>query len=505
MPQLPIAPPATFGRRASGADFGALEAEARGQRAQVVTQGIVGAVEAGAAIKQAADEMRLGRRAAELSAALDRQRFDLEQDPDIDTHEARFEKTSQELLKNAKADLDPQIAQRLDDRVFPALAHAKLEVSAGVRKRRLENADADRVTMLQLNGDQAAQTQDPVRRAQIRGQTVGALDQALKTGLIDQAKYDASVRTYDRSVSEADLVRTLRQDPAQVFKRLADPADPLAAGFDQAEREQWRTRAVGEYESQMAQQRAAVGFAQAQQERAKKLAEDEAMRNADDLLNKGDIAGLQNYLAQTREVMSPEHRRWYLERVSAGGGFGAERTSPEAYIDLSRRAALGEDIGAAADASLRAGKLTKSDRDSIIKSSEDRRFGDARRELTEALRVGEAVDNPGARAQSARALADFTDWMLAHPNATRAEASEYARQLQKDAALVNLGALQELRPSTAVPVPGKPNLIDIPATAAALEAAHASGQVDDFVYEQQRRRIARWNQLQKSAAEGNAK
>lgn len=504
MPQLPgLAPPATLGRQATGADFGALEADARGQRAQVVTQGIVGAVEAGIAIKNAADEMRLGRRAAELSAQIERARFDLEQDPNIDTHEERFGKTTQELVKNAKEGLDPRIAQRLDDRIFPSLAHAQLEVSAGIRRRRLENAAADRVEMLRLNSDQAAQTFDPIRRAQIRGQTIGALDQGLKTGLLDQAAYDASVRTYDRSVSEAVLRRMIRENPEQAFQRLGDPADPISAGFSQAEREQWKNQAISEHESQMAQQRAQVGFQQAQQERAQKLAEDDAMRNADDLLNKGDIASLQSYLAQTRGTMSPEHRRWYLERIAAGGGFGADKTDPNAYIDLSLRASRGEDVQAAVDSALRTGKITKSDRDALLKSGDDRRFGDARRELTEALRVGEAVDNPGARAVSARALADFTDWMLAHPDASREEASKYGRQLQQDAALVNLGALQELRPSLAVPKPGT-NQIDIQATAQALEAARQRGEVDDFVYQQQRRRIARWKQLQ-DAAEVKAK
>lgn len=442
MPTLPgvgIAPPASLGRRASGADFGALEAEARGQRAQVIQQGVGQLVEVGAQIKQAADEMRLGRRAAELSAQIQRAQFDLEQDPNIETHEERFQKSTADLLKNAREGLDPGIAQRLEDRVFPSLAHAKLEVSAGVRKRRLENADADRAEMLRLNADQTAQTFDPVRRAQIRGQTVGTLDQALKAGLIDQAHYDASVRAFDRSVSEADIRRLIREDPAQAFRRLGDAADPLHAGRSQAEVEQWRAQAMSEQQQQMREEHEKVRWAQSQADRAEKNASDAAQKDLDDLWAKKDVPGMQAVLRQKRAVLSPEAYEHYVGLMS--GTVGAPKTVPGVYINLSERAARGEPIGDFAIAAYRSGTLDQDDLERVKRLSEERRFGTVAAWLAGNTKQGLYDFDPNREKIGAEIQREFSVFTRENPNATADQAQEFGSKLLRAAKIKEIGQL----------------------------------------------------------------
>lgn len=478
MPQYPIAGPTSYGRQASGADFGGLEAEAQGQRGGAIAQ--IGGVAAEAAaiadrVRKAADQMKVGRQAAEYAAGLDRLRFDLQSDPNIDDHEARFEKGSKELFEATRKSLPPALHAQLEDRVFPALAHSKLEVSGDVRTRRLSNADADRKEMLRLNADQAAQTPDAVRRAQIKGQTVGALDSALASGLIQQGEYDASVRAFDKSVSEADVRKLIREDPAAAFRRLGNPADPLAAGYDQGEREQLRTQALTEHEQQLAQGRSMVAFQQAQQDRAEKKAADVAQRNADDALMKGDAAALNDILDRSRNVMTPEQRRWYLERIAKGGGMAGEtsHTNPGVYVDLATRAARGDAIPDEIDGAYRAGGITREDRDRLFKASEDRRFGEVSEFIRHATTQGIVDFDPIRQLKSAEVQRQFAEWSAAHPDATPTEALEQGRGLLRVVGIKDGAEL--IRPSDARGPDGK---VDVgPLIQQAMDRA-ARGELD---------------------------
>lgn len=274
MPTLPVAPPATFGRRASGSDFGADAAAARGQAE--LPRAIGGLAEAGLQIKAAADEMRLGRRAAEVSAQLDQLRFELDADPDIDTHESRFEERSQALLERSREGLDSPAATRLEDRVFPALAHSRLEVSAGVRRKRIDASRADLDEAVRLNSEQTAGTLDPVRRAQIRGQTVGLLERARAAGLIDQAKLDESVQFYDANAAEALARRGKNYNPVATLQDL----EARRGGFEnmaEGRRQAWIEEMTNEIQQRERFAKAERAEAEARAEKAQREAQEEAV------------------------------------------------------------------------------------------------------------------------------------------------------------------------------------------------------------------------------------
>lgn len=492
----------SLGRQASAADFGAAEGAAQAERGQLYGQ--VGQVAAQVAdandhIRQAANQAKLARVAAQYGADLDRAALDLESDPDLDSHEGKIQKTSQDLLERYRKELPTEMHGALEARVFPDQAHARLSVVSFARTKRIDNSRADLEEMARLTTDREAQEADPVRRAQIRGQRDGTFQQAMLSGIIDQGQYDKLVHGADKAVGDADRTRALLANPAAVYHSLQDLNSPLRSGLTEAEVAQWQSRAAEKHEQDLAERRAQANFDRSQQDHAKALADDAAARSADDLLAKGDIPGLQSFLSANRETLTPEHRRFYLERIAAGGGFQNDKTDPAAYIDLSQRSARGEDIHDATDSALRTGKLTREDRDRLLKSADDKRFGDARQTLQMALHVGEAVQDPAARGKAAKALSDYDQWVIEHPKADRAEASKYATQLAQDAALVDLGTLNELRPTFAVPAAGNKQFIDVQATAQALEAAKQSGQIDEFVYRQQKDRIIRWKRIQEAA------
>lgn len=488
MPQIPgIAGPASFGRRADAGDFGGAEAQAQGQRGAAVGQ--LGEVATQTAvindrIKKAADQMKIGRQAAEISAQLDRARFDLQADPDIDTHEERFGKISDELLKKAREGLDPALGAQLEDRAFPAMAHSKLEVSSDVRTRRIGNADADRKQMLQLNSDLSAQTPDPIRRGQIRGQTAGMLDHALASGLIDQAAHDASLREFDRNVSLSDLRRMTREHPEAVFKRLGDPADPIAAGFDAAEREQFRTQALTEHEQQLREARETARAARIDQDRIEKDAGDAAAKNLDDLLAKGDVAGAQAELRRARAVLSPEQYGHFTDQMSGRGA--AKKTVPAVYNDFSAKMANGEPIADEVAAAYYAGTLTQDDRNQLIKDSEDRRFGDAEKFLSTSVHQSDFAGdfNSTRQVAGAEALRSFRAWKAENPKASAPDALEHARALLRSIGIKDGATL--LRPSDARLPDGK---VDVLSQGQALMDRAARGEIDQGTLNSELKRL----------------
>lgn len=507
MPALPIrriqpGSAQTAGRRASAADFGAAEGQAAEQRAQVFGQ--VGQV-AGEVldvqdrIRQASDQAKLARAAAEYGAEIDRQVLDFETDPDLDTQEERIGKASRELLKKHQQALPPELHGALENRVFPAGANARLEVTRGVNKRRIRDSVANADEMLRLSTDQAARATDPVRRGQIRGQAVGALDGLKAAGILDQAGYDDRVLRLEKGIAEADLLAALEADPAGAYKELGDPGSVLAAGRSEAERLQARKSALSAFEHQLSERRANASFAQAQADRAERDADDQADEKALDLLSGGDLPALQQHLAANRGVLSRERRQFYLDRIASGGGIsdaaGGGGTNPGAYVELSNRAADGLLERPEIDAAYRSGTIVKADRDRLIEQASDRRFSGAEKLLKDSLQQSPFKFDTKTQVRNAEAQRAFSQFRSANPKASEADALAYAREL------IRYTGLQDL---SATPPPRFGALADggqfdaVAATAAAMQAFE-SGQITETALDEELQKIEAREDAQKRA------
>jgi hypothetical protein len=103
------------------------------------------------------------------------------------------------------------------------------------------------------------------------------------------------------------------------------------------------------------------------------------------------------------------------------------------------------------------------------------------------------------QSKSAQALRVFQDWKIAHPKATRDEAFDFSERLVRDSAIVDLGdiAIAQLTPTYIVKVGGK---FDAVATGQKTREAFERGDLDDFEYAEQLRRIEHLERAYQQAA-----
>ncbi len=500
MPRLPqqLQPGAApVGRRAGAADFGALEAGALAERSQLVGQLGSAAAEledARSRIRRAAGEAKVTRAAAEYSAARSRQVLDFEQDPDPVTREERFQKAGEDLLKQAQAGLPADLQGALAERVFSSDASARLQVARGANTRLIRDAQADTDEAVRVLSDEEAREVDPVRRAQIRGQRDGALDRAFALGVIDQAQLDERRQRAERAVGDADRLRAFASDPGGAYRALGDPASPLARGLGEKERLEARAAALRQFEHELSEERSALSFQQSQQDRAERDRGESAQRELFDALASGDGAAAQQILARSRNALSPDAYRWGLERIAAGGGLGDHKTAPSAYLDLSNAAAAGTPVREQADALVRAGQLTKEDRDRVVKASEDRRFGDVERFLGDATRQGLFDFDPQRQTKAAEIQRSFSDWRARNPEATSTQALEEGRRLLRAGGIADGARL--LRPTD----PGADSgTVNIPAAVADVIARAQQGLMSDEARDAELARLQALQRAQQQA------
>lgn len=345
MPQIPgIAGPASFGRRADAGDFGAAEAQAGAQRGAVVGQ--IGQAAATAAvigdrIREAADQAKLSRKAAEYAAGLDEAIVGLQDDPDLDTHQERIQKASEELLRGAQKDLPPNLHGQLEDRVFSAGARAKLEVRRNVQVKRVAQGRADTAQTVDVLANVAGRTLDPRDREAVRVQALTALDAARAGNLIDQAGHDAGVSAFDQKTTEA-LARAGKNDhPQATLEQLR----ARTGGFERMEepaRQQWIEMLTNEVQQRERIAKAEKAEAEARVEKAQRDMQQEAEEHG--YFAAADGLMTTDWVKENRDRLSPGAVRYFLgvaEKAEAAGAsdpreiFRLESlryTNPKAFV-----------------------------------------------------------------------------------------------------------------------------------------------------------------------------
>lgn len=470
MPSLPRiqAQGSSAGRRATAADFGALEGQAREQRAGIFGQ-LGGAaaevVEIRNRIREGADQAQLGLAAAQHLAATRRSVFDAEQDTDLDTLEERFEKSGQALRDEHRKALPPALHQAFEARVFPVEQNARLDVAQSVSHRRTGKARASADEMVRIATDEAARA-GPVQRGQIAGQTVGTLQGLLEAGILDQAGFNERKLKLERGISEADYLAALAADPGEAFRELADPSSPLAAGITEAQRLERRAGAQRAFEQELREDREAENHERIQRERAEKDQADEALKDVQDLMTSGDLAGAQQTLRGARDVLSAEQYTAMTRRLA---GEGKEpKTVPAVFVDLVNRAGGGAPIREEANNAYLRGDLTQADRDQVVKMSEDKRFAPAVDFASQSMRQGLFDFDPAFELKSAEVQRQVADWIRLNPDATVEAADKQTRDIVRTFGQKETTRLQK---------PGDPGSntgkVDIAAAGAAVMAQFA--------------------------------
>ena len=429
MPSIPriFAPPASGGREASPQDFGVERTQGIGQVSRAVRE--LG--DTAATLYEGDQTAKVGRAVSAATLELQDLQTRLAQDQNYETHAEVFEKSRDAILKRHGEGFNPRFQGEFRDRVTPLAGRIAIDVRTSVRAKQIDTAIAN-IDQNELDlGRLAAEAPDPAQRAGYRGEYAIQVRDLVRAGYLSAQDATNRLQRFEKTVASADWLRSAEADPEDTLHELADPTSPLLQGLDAAEVEERRKQTLGIWEHQLQEQRAATEFRYQQQQRAEKDAADETRRTADELFFGGKLDQLQAYLAKTRNVMDPERRGWYLERLAKGGGDGDPKTNPRVYLSLQQQALEGRPVFDDARRQYEAGELTQPDMLELQKLSRDSKFTPVLQELRSVLRVDDIIKlpDPEQEARAASAVRAFTDWMRAHPNASHEEAIAYKDQL----------------------------------------------------------------------------
>lgn len=403
----------------------------------------------------------------------------VEQNPDVDAREQQFEEGRKALSEEFRSSLrgGPQYQAAFDAREFQLGERAKLSVREGVIQKRLDNTRGWTIEAVDSLFQQAETERDPTVRAAKLDAARRTLDMAEASGAFTATQkaeqlgqFEGRLRQADERRALAGVRESIRLNPAQALRDLHDPASPLASGLDEYQRQVAIDQAVSDYEQGLASDRAAANYNQAQRDRQEKLISAEAQKQADEALAAGDMGRLDEILDASRDVMTPEDRRFYLKRKAAGGGLEDRdaKTVPDVYVNLWNRAAAGQAIDSDADAYFRAGQLTLGDRDRLIKDSAEKRFGSAEKYLSTKLQVGIATEGMTGRTLAADAQRSMLDWRNRNPDATDDDAMAKAVELGNRYSAFSLSEQEAAMGSPKLGVGDRVNGFDIEATKDAL-------------------------------------
>ena len=466
MPSIPriFAPPASGGREASPQDFGVERTQGIGQVSRAVRE--LG--DTAATLYEGDQTAKVGRAVSAATLELQDLQTRLAQDQNYETHAEVFEKSRDAILKRHGEGFNPRFQGEFRDRVTPLAGRIAIDVRTSVRAKQIDTAIAN-IDQNELDlGRLAAEAPDPAQRAGYRGEYAIQVRDLVRAGYLSAQDATNRLQRFEKTVATADSETAIQTDPLGALREMRDPASPLLQGLNAAEVAQRRTRALNELESQLAQQRAALGFQQAQEERAKRKAAEEAQKNADELLFSGKLGELNQYLVQNRGALDAADLRYYRDAIASGGPPVATKTDPGAYLNLSNAAAQGESVRDQVDALMRAERFTREDRDRIVKLSEDRRFSSSR-DLIEGSTQQDMFDfSTDRQAKRAEALKAFDDDVAQHPEWTRVQADQHAREILRSYGFKD--AIGKRKPSDPV---GPTGQVDI--NAAVSQAAQRFG------------------------------
>lgn len=426
MPRIP-AQLVQLGRQAGAADFGAQQGQALAQTSEAAER--LGQI--GSHIFVAQKQAQMAQLQAQTELANEQDLFEAENDSDLDTLAERLQKKVEERNKAASEQLPAGFRPQFEAALQESQGRTLLRAQRLIQGRRIQLGQAQLSDAVRLSTDQMGRTQDPRERLRIRKRTQAALDGARASNLISPEQHDQLLRHLDKTVGTADRLAAVRADPLAALRAMKNPDSPLLAGLDPAEVEQARSTAQNELESQLAQQRAAVSFQQAQIERGEKKVQAEIQKAGDELLYSGQLGKLLEFMHQNRGAADPADLRHWGESIARGGPAADVKTDPGTYIELSNRAARGDVIGSQADDQVRAGRMTREDRDRIVTLSEKRRFTSARDLIEGSTQQGFLDFDTARQAKRAEALKEFDDSVAQHPEWTAPQADQHAREILK--------------------------------------------------------------------------
>lgn len=274
------------------------------------------------------------------------------------------------------------------------------------------------------------------------------------------------------------------------------------------------------YEANLRSEANSISRGAANDERVRALAEEKNEVVLDGWLESGDVAEVEKWMAEPANagILDSKSRRWYRTRIKEGGGLGQSVTNPNTYIALAAMTSMDIDdlrltgyeaeagdgspednptgaplgreemLSSRINAAYRDNRLSRTDRDQLLKARDEHRFGGAQKHLEDSLRAGLLSGNAGppSRIKAGEALAEFIDWRTdpANRKASRADAMSIARMLVRDGSFVNYQDLEQVKLNVSPLLKRDPvtKRIDKKASATAILAARNDGRLTETEY-----------------------
>ncbi|HUU95559.1 MAG TPA: hypothetical protein VM487_07455 [Phycisphaerae bacterium] len=475
MPRLPgtgpsierVAPAGTpLGRRASAEDFGSGEGDF------AIGQALSRTGDVALQLVELHQTSKANRAIAESASAL--QQFEAAEasNPDFTGREQRFAEQAEKLKGQYGSDLLPRFRDQFSTNFDFAAARSRVGLRAGARKDTIDDAKATLDISAREFANFAALT-PPDRGRQMwvdnySQQVKSMVEQGLLT---DQ---DAVKRLYDfnDSIMSADVLQSINDDPLETINALQDYStriDPKTGalvpnsrfdGMTVQQRTVWTSKAVARYEADL---RAENG-AEARQEKAEaetlKALRKATVKRGDVLVEDGRFGELEAFISEHEDILETSELRDFRKKITEGSGLATQsnrtvlselysmvETDAEA-LRASGKLKPGETVADVIDRQWRSGLLSKADRDTLDKATDDHRFKFASDYLKGAFDAGD-TGSVLDRIKYVEAQSAFAEWKNDNPDATRIEAREFVSQLVRDGTFINSGTSEafQLAPS----------------------------------------------------------
>lgn len=333
MPEIPeiVRGPARFGRRAVRGDVGAFEAGATGQLGAAVAD----LAETSQRLFDAHQQSKSARLQAEGRVALNDYVFELQNDPDFETHAERFESRREEINRALKGQLMPgRFQDEFETRMKLVEEAARSSVRTNALKRSLEQTIANLDQTERLAVKEWARAGTPEARAAIRSDYRNDLRAALRSGALTMPDVIARQQRFDSAGGTARVIQGLRENPARTLAELKDPESDLSESLTEEERQRAMTQAQAEIRELERIAKAEIREREARDKAARvKLERDTAVEAAIEA-ERGALSV--DWVRDRKDDFSKSDFQYYLGIAASGGRLAEGLPDPAYYARMMR-------------------------------------------------------------------------------------------------------------------------------------------------------------------------
>lgn len=414
-------------------------------------------------------------------------RKSLEDDPDFETYEKRY----QESMTKALDESNKLIRGSRDRALFDM--DAKLDVERGMEdiraKAKVKKVDWARATLDDnLDGlrNSALQSDDEITRETNIGTMGELIDGAAENGFITQQERVNLRQAKTTDFAEAWLST---QTPARQVELLSNPKANGAAVLRFIPLDKQSKLLESAQRDYLTQENIAYQLS----ERERKKFADSLSKQGDEMLANGQLTP--GWIEKNKGALDAADVRYFYGKLSGDGGEGPRDSMR--YVDLRDRVSRGEDVRDEARDALRKGSIRTSDYNLLVNEVEQQRPNWYKRGasyISTSAAVSDVNPDPAGAQRKAAMLDDWNNWADQNQKATDKEAQEAYRRIVKEYAIVERDKMIILKraPQFFVGDRSKP---DFDATEAATVRAYQEKRLTDEEFAQQAALIKEWRSM----------